>query len=367
MPLWDSLTQLFQRDAQHLDRPVLPGDHVFPAPADTEAVAAGESYFQLWVVEMFLASDRDWFKSWYPVVQSLTTFRFGNQPNPIDIAQVAGPGYLRNIDPNHLDRTVQVDFPLTPLVPFSGGTVQVEAGLVAMQGSDTLRRFLDVMGNFAGLLAVPQLSTALSVANAVTRGVEQLLGASDRQMVLGFQRTYESAGGGGDNALRAGYVAIFRAPGGTYPSNRLWVKDSRLLYGADVATATPITGVDYMLLRIETRKHRDDWDALTTIQEPFSRAVNALNQLDANGNVDVANADAYIRSAVVAALNSPDLAARDRAQVARAIRDRYAEYKAAVVGERGLELPMPPTISDVARLAQGLSATPVTAGELFPD
>ena len=51
----------------------------------------------------------------------------------------------------------------------------------------------------------------------------------------------------------------------------------------------------------------------------------------------------------------------------RAIRDRYAEYKAAVVGERGLELPMPPTISDVARSAQGLSATPVTAGELFPD
>lgn len=367
MGLWDSLTQLFQRDAQHLDRPIIPRDHVVPTLPDTEAVAAGESYFQLWVVQMFLKSDRDWFKSWYPVVQSLTTFRFGAQPNPIELAQVAGPGYLRNIDPSHLDRTAQVDFPLTPLVPFSGGTVQVEVGLVAMQATDTLKRFLDVMGSFAGLLSVPQLSAALSLAGAVSKGVEQLLGASDRQMVLGFQRTYESAGGGGANDLQSGHIAIFHAPSGTYAPERLWVKDSRLLYGSDLASAVAVTGVDYMLLRIETRRHRDDWDALNNINEPFTKAINALNQVDANGNIDVATADAYIRTAVVAALNSPDLAARDRTQVARAIRDRYAEYKAAVVGERALEAPTPPTLWDVARVAPGMADTPVTIGQLFQD
>src|SRR4051812_44891136 len=101
---------------------------------------------------MFLKRDREWFMSWYPVAQSLIQLRFGNLPNPLEIAQIAGPDHLLNVDPDHLDRVVQLDLPLTPLLPFIGGTVQVEAALIAMEASDILRRFLDVMGSFARLL-----------------------------------------------------------------------------------------------------------------------------------------------------------------------------------------------------------------------
>ena len=342
MSLWESLGQLFQRDTQNRDRPIIPMDHVSPAPGDTASLGGGEGYFQLWVVRMFLKNDRDWFKSWYPVVQSLTTFRFGNQSNPVEIAQVAGPGYLHDVDPQHLDRIVQVDLPLTPLVPFTGGTVQIEAGLLAMQASDTLERFLGVMGSFAGLLAVPQLSTVLNVASAVSKGVDELIGIGNKQMVLGFQRTLESAGGGGDNDLRPTYVAVIDAPSGTYSPDRLWIKDSKLMYGADPATAQELAGVNFMLLRIETRHSRDDWDALTAISEPFAKAINALSQVDAAGNPNVANAEVYVRSAAAAALGSPDLTVKDHVQVARAIRDRYTQYKAALVGERIVGRPWPP-------------------------
>lgn len=366
MTLWDSLSNLFQRDAQHRDRPLIPLEHIFPPLADTASLAGGEGYFQLWVVQMFLKSDRDWFKSWYPVVQSLTRFRFGNVPNPVEIAQIAGPGYLRDVDPTHLDRIVQVDLPLTPLVPFNGGLVQIETGLVAMQASDTLKRFLDVMGSFADLLSVPQLSTALNVASVVSKGVDQLLGIGDKHMVLGYQRTLESAGGGGDNELRPAYVAVINAPSGTYKREHLWIKDSKLLFGADLAKSRELTGVDFMLLRVETRRSRDDWDAFTSISEPFAKAMNALTQLDATGNPNVADAAAFIRAAAVAAMISPDLTAKDRVQVARAIRDRYNEYKAAVLGERGLKAPEPPVLADVACTAHEMDTSPTTVGQLFP-
>lgn len=366
MSLWDSVLTLFHRDAHHSDRPIIPLTHISPALTDTASLAGGEGYFQLWVVQMFLKSDRDWFKGWYPIVQSLTRLRFGNVPNPVDIAQIAGPRYLRDVDPDHLDRVVQVDLPLTPLVPFNGGTVEIEAGLVAMPQSDSLKLFLDVMGNFAGLLAVPQLSTALHVANAVSKGVEQLLGVGNKKMVLGYHRALESAGGEGDNELRPVYIAVINAPSGTYKPEQLWIKDAKLLTGPDLASARELSGVDFMLLRIETRRARDDWDTFTSINEPFNKAMSALTQVDASGKPNVADAAVFIRVAAVAAMTSPDLTARDRVQVARAIRQRYDEYKAAVLGEKGIKRPRLPVLADVARAARDQDAGPLTLGELFP-
>ncbi len=260
-----------------------------------------------------------------------------------------------------------MDLPLTPLVPFSGGTVQIEAGLVAMKGSDILQRFMDVMGSFAKLLTVPQLSTVLSVANALSNGVNQLLGIGDNHMVLGLNLAFESAGGGGYNDLRPLYMVIINVPSGSYASEQLWIKESKLLYGTSQAEAQELAGVDYMLLRVETRRYRDDWDSLSSISEPFKKAIEALTKYDAIGNPLVAEAEAFVRTAAASALTSPDLAARDRAQVARAIWDRYKEYKAALFGERDLKAPTPPTLAEVALAARDMDAVPLTPGQLFAE
>lgn len=370
MALLDFVTQLFQRDAQQLEHIELLNDHCLPATIDAAPVTAGDSYFRLWAVQMFLRRDREWFKSWYPVVQSVTSFRFGSSQSLVDIAQVAGPNHLSNVDPTHLDNVVQLDYTLTPLVPFNGGIVQIEAGLVAMevQGSDLLQRFLDVMGNFANLMAVPQLSSALTIAGTVSKGVETLLGVGSKHMALGYQQTFAGAGGGGTNTLHATTIALINTTSGTHMQEGLWMKESVLLYGHDIDSAQPLTGVDYLLLRIETRKERDDWNALTSISEPFNKAMTALGQVDVNGNPRVADADIYIQSAAAAALASPDLTTQDRPRVARAIRDTYKEYKDALLGTRDeLMAPVAPGFKTVGTLARNLDASPVTVGELFKE
>ena len=366
MSLLDSITQLFQRDAVHLERVVLAAGHVSPAPAGGGAIGAGDGYFRLWLSEMYLKNDRQWFKTYYPVVQSFTTFSFGTQPN-VEIAQVAGPGRLQDVDAAHLDHMLQLNYSLTPLVPFSGGKVMIQAGLIAMlmQGGDLLQRFIEVAGSVSSLIAVPQLSTALNIAGTVTKTVDQLLGIGDKQMRLGYQDTFVGKGGGGANDLRPAYIAAIAAPSGTYGEDQLWVKDGALLSGPDAASAAPLADVDYMLLRLEIRAERDDWDSLTSIAEPFNKAFEALKQVDASGNPKLADADVFIRTAALAAVTSADLTDKDRIRVARAIRDRYNAYKDAVFGAKALEQPPAPTMAEVARAARGLDTAPVTVGELF--
>ncbi len=381
MALWDFLTELVHRDAQHLERIVVPPQNVVAGDAGTAPLKAGEGYFRLWVAEMFLQADREWFRTFYPVVQSLTTFQFGGGAKPVELAQVAGPGHLQKVDPANLDKVIQVDHVLTPLVPFAGGTVQIEAGLLAMQTDDLLQRFLEVVGSFSVLLAVPQLSTALSVASTVSEGVEKLLGVGSNRLVLGYQQTF--AGTGGSTQLGSAHIVLLNAQSGSTKPEHYWVKNGSLLYGLDADRATALTGVDYMLLRLETLPQRDDWDSLATINEPWKKAIEALSQTDASGMPRVADAETFQRVAAVAALNSPDLTEKDRTRVAKAIRDRFTEYKAALglatetaaggtafgtvptAAEVARAAASPPTMASVAAAARHLDATPVTIGELF--
>ncbi len=365
MSLLNSLSQLFQRDAQHLESLVVPSDHIFPPTLAAGALGANEGYFRLWVTQMFLHHDRNWFTEWYPVVQSLTIFSLGTRPN-VEIAQVAGPGSLQNVDPKNLGRIINRDHALTPLVPFGGGTVQIQAGLIAMPDGDLLRRFLDVMGSFAGLVAVPQVSAAIGIADTVSKGVEQLLGAGDKQMTLGYQQTFVSKGGGGDNDLASKYILLTSASAGSYskPDSQIWIKDGEVWVGSDPKVASQLDKVNYILLRFETRPERDDWESLLSINEPWTKAINALAEFDASGNPKVADGDLMVRIAIAAALNSPDLTTKDKPRVARAIRDKYTEYKKMLLG-KALTLPKPPTLTEVAEEARKASASPVTAEELF--
>jgi hypothetical protein len=370
--LWDTITSLFQQQGTPRVAITLLNDHISPVPAQTGAAEADKSYFRLWATQMLLRSNHNWFQTLYPVVQSVVTFGFGDASSPVEVAQIGAPSHLQNMDASHLDRVLQLDYALTPLVPFKGGTVQVQAALLAMQASDLLQRFLDALGNFSSLLAVPQFSTALSIARPVSQAVESLINVPDKSMVLGYQQTFEGAGGGGGNELLPAYMALIDAGANSYPAERLWLSNGTLQVGEDAASAQPLAGVDFLLLRLETRSSRDDWDSLSSIHGPFARAIEALGQTDTSGQPKVADADAYVRSAAVAALASPDLTDTDRFQVARAIADRYKAYKTALgldggsaAVSKGLAFVTPPTLAEVARQASTYDAHPTTLGDLF--
>jgi hypothetical protein len=313
--LHETLTGWLSRESRRYLCCAIPPEHVEGATDPGVSLEAGRHYFRLWLSEMCLRRDREWFKSWHPAVHSLVRFRFGTQS--VDIPYVAGLQQLPGVEASGLDRVIQLNYPLTTLMPFNGGVVEINAGLLALQGADYIARFLKVMGDFAGLLAAPQLSAALQVAAPLASGVQELFGASDGRLHLGLHQAYSAAGGDGANELRSGYLLAALADEGQLAPERLWVRAGRLRYGCSQLDGQPLSGHSYMLFRIESRTERDDWDSLDFIQKPFQAALEAL------GMGERERAESQIRQATANALQSPDLTRTDRRRVAQAIKDEY--------------------------------------------
>ena len=162
-------------------------------PPDSTELSAGSHYFRLWLAQMFLKNDRNWFANWHPAVHSAITFDFGDQSKVI--TNVTGPSTLKDIDAGHLDRFITFNRQLTTLLPFNGGAVGIDAGLLAMKGKDDVRDLIKTMSDFGALLVVPQLSAAMAVAGPLADAVGALVGATDGQLVIGLNQTFRSAGG----------------------------------------------------------------------------------------------------------------------------------------------------------------------------
>jgi hypothetical protein len=293
--------------------------HVQNATYSAEPLESGKNYFRVWLSEMCLAKDRDWFKSWYPAVHSITSIQFGNQE--VNLPYVAGSLNLADVNSNNLDKVVQLNHPMTALMPFNGGVVELTAGLLAMQGQDNLNQFIKVMGDFANILVVPQLSAALSVAVPIAKGIEDLLGASNGDLHLGLHQAFVGKGGSGTNLLKAGYIAAILAQESELDANNLWVVDDRLRYGTSADNSKLLSGRTYMLFKIENREERDDLDGLTNIRGPFEEAISALTSGDEE------RANTLLKVSIGAAMTSTDLTKADRLRVAQALKEEFDNFR----------------------------------------
>jgi hypothetical protein len=350
MALWDTIVGWVSHPAVHHVYAPIPASNVAGDGAGGDAAVPGRDYFRLWVSEMYLRKDVNWFKTWHPAVHSLVRYTYGTRQ--VDIPQIAGELDLNGVDESHLERVVQLNYQLTTLIPFSGGAVKIAAGLLAMEGQDYLKRFIKVLSDFSGLLAQPQLSAALNLVGPVATGIEELLGATNGQLHLGMHQTFASAGGGGDNVLRPGYIAVVRAGENEVAPERLWVQGDRLRVGRSLEDNTPFTGYPYMLFRIEVRSERDDWEGLAAIVDPFNEAVEAL------GAGENERAETFFRKALATAAVSPDLTAADRRRVTEALKERFDEIKGAGLGAVDVDT----TFGDVVRRTMSVDDA-LAAGE----
>jgi hypothetical protein len=355
--LWDVVTGWVSRDAQRYVYAAVGQDRVLGAAYEPSALQARRDYFRLWLVEMCLKRDRAWFVSWHPAVHSIVRFQFGSRQT--DIPGIAGESSLLDVDRKNLDRVIQLNYPMTTLLPYNGGTVELTAGLLAMEGTDLIAGFIKTMGNFANLLMMPQLSAAVSVATPIAAGVEQLLKNANGGLHLGLHQAFAGEGGGA-NEFRPGYLVVVLATEKQVKPGELWVKDGRLHMGRSGDELQPLSGFAYMLFRIEKRADRDDWEGLTAIRDPYNSALGALEQQDGQ------RAETFFRVAVAEALRSPDLTQADRIRVARALKDEFDQAKELGLGAIPVERPtlttaMARSISADQALALGVP----TFDELF--
>jgi hypothetical protein len=251
---------------------------------DATPVEAGYRYFRLWLAQMSLKNDREWATRWYPAVLSAVNFDYGGKPE--EISHIAGETSLKNLDLANLNSGVTVNYPLTGLMPFNGGTVELETALMSVEGKSDMKSLLKVLGTFSSVLAVPQLSAALSIAGPLADGIAEFVGASGARPELRLHDVWTGVNSGGSNLLHAGYFVVLAAPPNTIRANELWVKQDQLYRGASLEKCDPLTGFHFMLLRIDTTATLDNWEFIASIADPFNQAMDFLKSaVEADGDV----------------------------------------------------------------------------------
>jgi hypothetical protein len=315
----DWFSDRFQRDAQHRLAPFISDG--------TGQIGANQHYFRLWLDEMFLKDERRWFVEWHPAVHSAVTLEFGDKTEVI--TRIAGASMLKDVDDKHLNRVITQTTKLTGLIPFRGGTVRLNAALLAMKGGDPVKQLIDVLGEISTKLAVPQLSMALDVAKPLAMGVSALVGVTDGEMMLGLDKTLSGIN------MAGGSFAIVFATEQEVPSANLSVLNQQLRFNGDA-----MTGRNYLLLRIERLDERDDFDSLSIISEPYQQAIDFLTE----GELEAAKKS--LKKAIGAALKSRDLTESDRRRVIDKLKERYANA-AQQIGSNAFAEPHNRTLSSL--------------------
>jgi hypothetical protein len=320
---------------------------------------ARESYLQVWLAEMFLAKRKQWLQTWFPTVHSEVRLPFAGQQS-VTFTKVVRPA------DDKLGEGVLLNYPLTELVPFNGGAVEIEAALLGLKGDGDghLAAGVMLLETFSGLVA-PPLGQALGAAAKLTAGARDFLDRVGGGVHLALHQTLVSDGGGGGNVLRPGYLAVVLATEEQVPPTSLRVRGDRLYQpgGEDDGRLVPFTSHDYMLLRIEGRDRRDDWEVLIPeIMQARDRAFEALLRDHPEG------AQEQRGIALTAVVNSHDLAEADKQQVAYAVNKQWAALERTARGAVPEELPasLPELLARYPMpRATAAALGPLTADELF--
>ena len=283
------------------------------APDGTDH-APHDSYLRVWLTESFLVYDQKWGTERVPTVHGQSSLDFAGQAAQ-EFAAIAAPGDGAEA------QGVHGNFPLTELLPYSGGVVHVEAGLVALRKEGSTQVALGLLQDL-GKLVTPPVSTVVAVAGKVADGIGALIGNVDGVVSLGYTSSFASAGGGGENVLRPGYIAVIGGPASEFPDGSLEIVNSRLRRKGESGA---LTGYDYMLLRIERRKERDDWR--------FPSLLDLRKQaLEAKARADHTTYQTLKGQIVLQCLTSLDLTPTDQVRAATALSEEFKLVETAGLG-----------------------------------
>jgi len=293
--MWKRVAGWFVENAEHVTVRFLPDDGVPVQPY------AG--YLRLWLTEGFLRRQRSWGSDRFPVLHGGASLAFlGATPTAFTTfgrppASWSSPG-------------ARLDFPITPLLPFNGGTVEIEAAVYETRIDGPLSVAVDVLAGVATLIG-PPLATAAIVAGKIADGLDTVVSGTGGQPVLALHATMVAPGGGG-TVLRPGHLVVLSVPEVKLPGAPM-ILDGRLHLRRDGADTLP-EDVDYLVLRVECRTERDDW-RFPELDAVIRAAGEALIHHHRDTYEDLRT------DAIARAWTSADLTVSDRRRVALLVAD----------------------------------------------
>ena len=302
-PVFKKSTQLRRKD--------------FPDPAPV-TMTPDDSYLRVSVSQLFLAQQRSWGGDRIPAVQASVKMLFGgaHQP-PRTLTRLIRPEVTA-------DHAAITNYGLTDWLPYLGQAVEIKADLYQIVGKNNLLAAIDVVSEFASLIPVPGVSSALTVADKVAHGINKVVEANAAQTVLEVHDTFAT---GTPTPVQPGSIAIVRTPAKELLAESLALDE----HGQLCKDGQPLTGYDYLVLRIDACQERPDW------QTPdIDNAIKAARSAQARGKTKEYKSLANL--AITKIWESPDFTTQHQMRLAKTLETDFELAKPGSVADGDLTL-----------------------------
>ncbi|MBP2316820.1 hypothetical protein [Azospirillum soli] len=239
---------------------VIPPKQCEPVTSAGYEIRQNHDYFQFKIDEIFLASGREWWATYDPMVVVLINFLYNDKM--IAVPAVVGTqlfGQPRDMVPHG---AVLHDTHITGPHPFRGGRISVSIILYKVKRNDYARNLLKFMEQVSGLLAVgASVEMASKLGNIVVDGLESILDLGDTTPIVGHRFEIDTSSVRG---FVANYYSLINSAGSDV--SKLRVVDGRLHLQSEDGVFEKFTSSDYVLYSVSGRESRNDVSSL-----PFYR------------------------------------------------------------------------------------------------
>jgi hypothetical protein len=205
------------------------------------------------------------------------------------------PDKMRELDPNNVDRLVEVDKPVIGPVPYLG-ELSLELGLFSVKGSDLAAPYLDLLTSLAEQSGVAAVSAALPYVEPLRKGADLLFGNNKQSALeIGIDRSWP--------ALSTGTWLLMRAKKGSVQIDdlRLDPQDAAIT----VKNGGSFRRYPYVVFSIEASRRRDDWMTIPDLKAAWDATAASAR----SGETD--KAEQLLRQFALVARWSPDLVPTD--------------------------------------------------------
>jgi hypothetical protein len=268
------IAKIYQNQADVLGWTWVPDDHIVddnfePVPAIPD-FAPKQDYAVLRVAEMYLQQTRRLWREYYPVVHAFVSY--GDPAAPRTVSTIAGPGQLKELGTENLDRLIGLAYRIAGPVVYDGQDIEFLAGLYAVPAKDGAKLLLDTLGQLSSL--APAMKQAIDLANIFKGGIEGLLGLGGTRLALGIHDALRISGA---RRARPGFLVAFNAPASSIDPKTLWIRGGRLCQGPNPIAATEFRIADAMLIELHKGSSRaPSWATLPQLASFVEKFDNTL-------------------------------------------------------------------------------------------
>jgi hypothetical protein len=292
--------------------------HIPFANPEMDPLEVYGSYFRITLSQMFLTQARKWFINLYPAAHASVRMQYANY-DAIELMYITPVPEQKD-----LSQGIPLNFSVTNLIPWNGGTLEIAAGLISLQGPDRLKGALDVLGTFSSLVAAP-VSQAITVAGKIATSAQQFMVGNSGAVEFTFHQTYTDISTG--NLLRPGYYAAVLGTEAELKGKRFTVESDQLQ-----ANGKDFTDFSYLLFRIDGVKERADW-RMKNIQNNINKARDSYRRRD------VPSGDGFLNAALVEVDDSQELSYADKNRIEALIRNELEPLRKIGLGAAGSDDP----------------------------